>query len=771
MTFILRSRAQTIAVIGAAVVLLGVGFLPLFGGPGYEISLVAGLLLPSFAAAATALDTIRRRAPPFDGFSRGVASGALIALAGYATTLVHGLRAGFCDPLGGTILFALGPGWGAVMGGAFGAIVGEVLFLVSNPTTRKVLACVAAPLGPVIGILLSVWRFFITPTIFAFDPFFGYFSGTLYDTVIDAALPLLTYRAGSALTLIAAGVVAAHLAHDENGKPVMRSLRRPGLPLLGAACATASLLLVLEGWRLGHWQTSATIERDLGARLHGDRCDVVYPRSMRTDEAELFARDCDAQLAMVERFFETGETGRVTAFLFRNSADKRRLMGAGDTFIAKPWRHEVYLQPGGFPHPVLGHELAHVVAGSFAPGPFHIAASFRGLKPNPGLIEGAAVAASPDDDALTPAEWSRSMLDLGILPPLDSLFSFDFLGQNASKSYTVAGAFVRFVKDKFGAAVVRNWYGGGALAQLSKTSWGDLDKAWRTELGRLKLPDAAAAVARARFDRPSVWGRRCPHRVDLYRRDAEREQDRGDLVSAERSYEDLLKVDPHDESARLGLANCFQRHGELGEATRILTEIAGDEGATRPARNRALSVLADIDYATGDYDRAAERYALLASRTLDEDSLRTIEVKASSLSDPRARRAVAAYLVGSPERGVDAMTAGALLGSWIAEDATDGLPEYLLGRDLGGKAQYAQAAERFDRALSKRLPAGRVLREALRQRVIVACALGDVAAARKAYDIWTDKGAEPFRARRDAMTRLIERCGGARRPAASSGMK
>ncbi|HEY3595586.1 MAG TPA: tetratricopeptide repeat protein, partial [Polyangiaceae bacterium] len=447
------------------------------------------------------------------------------------------------------------------------------------------------------------------------------------------------------------------------------------------------------------------------------------------------------------------------------------LMGAGDTFIAKPWRHEVYLQPAGFPHPVLGHELAHVVAGSFAPGPLHIAAGLGGLKPNPGLIEGAAVAASPDDEALTPAEWSRAMLDLGILPPLDSLFSFDFLGQNASKSYTVAGAFVRFVKDKFGAPVLRQWYAGGKLADLAKTSWVDLDKAWRADLGKLKLPDAAAAVARARFDRPSVWGRRCPHRVDLYRRDADRDQEHGDLISARRNYEDLLKIDPHDESARLGLANCLERHGEVSDATRMLTEMAGDEGATRPARNRALSQLADIDYATGDYDRAAERYVLLASRTLDEDSLRTIEVKASSLSDPRARRAVAAYLVGSPERGVDAMTAGSLLGSWIAEDAADGLPEYLLARDLGGKAMYAQAAERFDRALAKRLPPGRVLREALRQRVTVACALGDVAAARKAYDIWLDKGAEPFRSRREAMARLIERCGGARRPAASSGMK
>ena len=60
------------------------------------------------------------------------------------------------------------------------------------------------------------------------------------------------------------------------------------------------------------------------------------------------------------------------------------------------------------------------------------------------------------------------MLDLKILPSVPSLFSFDFLGENASKSYTVAGAFVRFIRAKFGAATLRAWYGGESLTTLTK---------------------------------------------------------------------------------------------------------------------------------------------------------------------------------------------------------------------------------------------------------------------------------------------------------------
>jgi hypothetical protein len=640
------------------------------------------------------------------------------------------------------------------MGGGWGALVGELLLRVRQPALRTILALVAAPMGPILGILLSVWRFYSTPTIFAFDPFFGFFSGTLYDTVVEATVPLLTYRLGSVLTLLAAAILAAHLAHGEEGMPILRSLRRPGMPLLGALFATASLMLVLEGWRLGHWQTSATIERDLGARIGGVRCDVVYPRSMRAEEARLFARDCDEELPAVEKYFEIPPTGRVTAYLFRNSADKRRLMGAGDTFIAKPWRHEVYLQPAGYPHPVLGHELAHVVAGSFAGGPFHIAGAWKGVKANPGLIEGLAVAAAPDEDALTPSEWSRAMLDLKILPAVAPLFSFDFLGENASKSYTVAGAFVRFIRMSFGAATLRAWYGGASLPALTKSSWARLETNGNSELSQIKLPDAAQAIARARFDRPSVWGRKCPHTVDLSkgRRTAQGEA----ITSGPAHLRRSAPARSHDDAVAMTGGQPVDGHLTVPQITR---QVAA-EGATRIARNRALSQLADLELEGGDYDRAAQHYAELASRSLDEDSLRTIEVKASSLGDPRARRAIAAYLVGPPERGIDAMTAGALLGSWAAEDPTDGLPEYLLGKDLANRGLYADAAERLDRALAKRLAPGRVLREALRQLVIVACALGDAGTARKAYDIWVDRGAEPFAARRNALGSLLDRCTG-----------
>ena len=758
MRWLLRSRAQTTAALVIFVVLGAIGFLPLFDGPGYESALAAGLLVPAAAAIAVAFDVLLTCPQPLDAYSHAVASGASLAGVAYLTTLLHGARTGFCDPSGGTVAFALGPGVGALMGGLFGAIAGEVAGHVKKRWLRSVTAVVLALSGPLTGIVLSIVRFYKSPIIFAFDPFFGFFSGTIYDTVIDATLPLLNYRIGSALTILAAGVLAAHLVRDQGGRISLRSIGRPGLAMAGALCATASLLLQLEGWRLGHWQTAATISADLGARISGARCDVIYSSTLREEDARLFARDCDGQVRAVERYFEVGDTGRYTAYLFRDAAEKRRLMGAADTLIAKPWRREVYVQAAGFPHPVLGHELAHAVAGTFAVGPLRVAGGRSGYRINPGLIEGTAVAASPgEDEDLTPAEWSRAMLDLKLLPPLSKVFALGFLGENAAKSYTVAGAFVGYIHDVYGTGAVRRWYGGEPIEQVTGKSLSDLEGAWQAALAQATIPEQAAAIARARFDRPSVFGRRCPHAVDQCRKDARSAESQGDFSEASRSYEHLLRLDPHDDGARLGLAVCQLRLGSEGEAKKRLEALAADERGTRSGRDHATAMLADLDLASGNAAPAAHRYAELARRTLDEDELRTIEVKTTSLEDARARSAVGALLVGTPDRGVDPVAAAALLGAWTGQDPTDGLPEYLLGKQAVSRGLYGVAADRLDRALAKRLPLGRVTREALRQRVIVACALGDGVAARKAYDIWLAKG-EPSTARKEAMWRFFQRC-------------
>src|SRR5262245_58209339 len=86
------------AIIGLAVVVVAMGaagFVPLFGGPGYESALAAGLVLPFAVSIAAALEISAAPLAPIEAFSRGVALGGAYAFAAYLTTLVHGLAGGF----------------------------------------------------------------------------------------------------------------------------------------------------------------------------------------------------------------------------------------------------------------------------------------------------------------------------------------------------------------------------------------------------------------------------------------------------------------------------------------------------------------------------------------------------------------------------------------------------------------------------------------------------------------------------------------------------
>jgi hypothetical protein len=745
-----------LVVVGAA------GFLPLFGGPGYEHSVASGVVVPTAAAIATALElSALRDLPPVACVARGVATGAVLAGIALLTAWLHVLRVGACDPWGGTVFFALTAGAGSALGGLWGALVAETC----RGWKRRRLGCallgVAGPLGT---IAVSVARFYGSPMVFGYDPFFGFFSGSLYDTVVDVRTELWTYRAGTAVTLAGAALVASALLRTSDGTLRVRPLRGNApvavRGLLGLAALAASAGLCLDGPALGHWQTAASIASALGGRIRGARCDVVYPDSMLADTATLLLRDCEQELAADERRLGAHLDGTLTAFVFRDTEEKRRLMGAADTSIAKPWRREVYVQASGYPHPILGHEIAHVVAGSFARGPFHVAGGVAGLWPNPGLIEGTAVAASPDDDELTDAQWARAMLDAGILPVASDLFSLDFLGENASKSYTVAGAFVSWVLDRWGAKVLRDWYGGGSIEVLTGESWAALDGHFRDTLRAFVMPEGATAYAKAKFERPSVWGRRCPHVVDALDRGADKCRDEHRFTRAVGLYGEALDRDPHDWHARLDRARIEVRYGDEARGRAALVELSKDDGVPRTWRDRAVEALADDDLVRGQDAPAVGAYRDLAGRSLDEDAARTLEVKALAVDNPPARRAIIDLLIGEPGRPVDTWLGPLSLGTW-AEETHQPLAGYLVGKNLTNHEQYARAAVWLDRALDSGVPTARVGRELLRQRAVCACAMVDGDALVRVRQAVTAP-ASPFEGssggRREWVLQLIDRC-------------
>jgi tetratricopeptide (TPR) repeat protein len=774
-----RSAVFVLVALGA------IGFLPLFDGPGYEQALATGLLVPSATAVAIALDAARRAgagAPgagaagagaeagevprtPLATLGRGVVLG--LALAGIAllTALLHAVRVGICELWGALLYFVLTAGIGCVMGGTWvAALVRRVR--IEWPRRRAALAVVLSLLGPIGCAAISVGRFVTSPMIFAYDPFVGYFSGTLYDTVIDAGSAMLTYRVGSFATVSAVALFASLLERRED-RPFglvldLRTTATRGRALVALAATVASVGIIAFGSRLGHFSTGSSIAKDLGAEKRGIRCDVVYPSTTREQEANLLVKDCDEEVAAVEKRLGAKGPARIRAFFFRDADDKKRLMGAAHTYLAKPWREEVYLQLSGYPHPVLGHELAHVIAGSFGRGPFKIAGDVGGLLPNPGLIEGMAVAASPDDEDLTDAQWARAMMQIGILPDMRSIFSLEFLGGSSFKSYTLAGAFITWLGERFGFDVARAWYAGGDVTALTKLDWPALDKAFRDDLRKTPLPKEAESFARAKFAGPGIFGRKCPHVVDALRHEADVCRDTQRYDEAIRLYNEAIAKDAHDFASQKELATVERRHGdrEKGRLALLALATADEKSVPRTTKDRAEESLADAQFVDGDFEGAASRWDALAARTIDEDVARTLEIKSLGARDGAAREAIRGLLLGDVKHGPDIFWGGIELGAWGASNPS-GLAAYLAGRNFVGRGFYEVGASTLDVALTRGTPTARVTRETLRQRAIAACALDDRAALDRVR-ARIEAPDDPFHGasggRRESTLRMIARC-------------
>jgi tetratricopeptide (TPR) repeat protein len=760
------TRGQGLVLAASAVTFAALGFLPLFGGPGYESALALGVLLPLPLAIVSA--RLSGPAPngsipepfrsPWAALSGSVRFAFIVLTLQLGLLLLHGLRAGFCDPVQGLVLFALGPAAGALMAAAWGTVAG----LVGGhfPRRGRAVALWLAALGPLGGILLSVWRFWSSPMVFAFDPFAGFFAGTLYDTVIDAVPRLLTYRAGSAGTLLCVVCVCAALGRSVSGRLDLSAARqRIGRSMLAVCGAILSTSIYFWGSELGHYQSTKTIAAALGERWASERCDIVYGSGIRPERAKLLGEECDAHIARHEAFFETEMRERVTVFTFLSAQQKGALMGASNTYIAKPWRREIYIQSDNYPHPVLSHELAHVVAGAFARGPLKVAGPLGGWIPDPGRIEGFAVAAAPSEDTdHTLLEWTKALKDLELLPPVRAIFRLSFLGQNSSTAYTVAGAFVGWLRAKQGPLALRSWYAGASVeAAFGGKTLSALEQEFHADLDRVQLPEAVLELARARFDRPAIFGRRCPHVVDRLLQDASAAFERFDLEKADRDYKQSLRLDPNNFSARMGLAACDQRRGAAEDAASRYDTLATDESLTRVERALVRERMGDRALYRGELSEAFRLYTEAESYAFDEHRARAIAVKRYAIEDQEGRQAIVDLLIGAPELGSDFVQSSAALGEWTARNPELGLADYLIGKNLYSRGRWRDASAYLQRALQRRLPLDSVRREALRSSVFAGCALGDRLNASAAFRAYVAEAGLSL-ARKNGMQRFAQLC-------------
>jgi tetratricopeptide (TPR) repeat protein len=333
------------------------------------------------------------------------------------------------------------------------------------------------------------------------------------------------------------------------------------------------------------------------------------------------------------------------------------------------------------------------------------------------------------------------------------------LGITASKAYTVAGAFVEFMRERYGAPALRRWYAGASLPEVTGgKDLAALDADFRHALAALQVTPRAEGTAKLRFEKAPFFARRCPRIVDRTLADAGARLGVGDVSGAELAYREALGLDPRNLEARFGLAGCEHRRGNTDGAVAQYLALGARGDLLSIQISHALENAADLALAEGHAEQAKELYARTLELTFDEDRRRTLEVKQWA-SGTDAQAAIVALLIGTRESAPGWEAAAPRLQAWSDREFLNDVPTYLIGRNLLNGGHYAEAAAYLDVALRRASPLASVHREAVRLRVIAACALGENP-RRLGLVEELEKDAELARVRRDGLLRLVERCAG-----------
>lgn len=677
---------------------------PLVGLHGVESALILGLVLPPLVAAVGAatfasVAKFERPGRGIDVMARAMGAALLILAPAVVLLGANAIHFRQCAPWEGLAFMLLGPGVGCLLGACVGVWTGAVL----GGSTKAIWI---APWVPIGALAVALWLLWSTPAVYAYGAFAGYYPGSLYDEGVTIPMSYMLYRATTLIGIASLWMLfeAAWQPDDRRVSFVTGATAQPGWLFVGVAGLVLVGLVYWHGEELGHRVTEARLAETLGKTQVGHRCVVHMPRELPSDAAARLVDDCDFNVYVSEQALRVQTETPVIAYFFRDAKEKKRAIGVGKTFVAKPWRNEVYLQLRSWPHPVLGHEIVHAVAAAMAQGPLGIAGRLGGLIPNPGLIEGTAVAVAwQKSDGLDPDQWSRVMLEYGKLPEASQLMSLRFGTLPALRAYAAAGSLVHHLIRTRGEPALEKAYEAGEITQLH-----ELEKDWHSYLNTVPVNDQDRAVAMVGLNRKSIFSAICPHQVARLKQALS-----GDVAAADHdrmvaSCREILAIDNRDTGVRAVLVGALAAQGDPDTAQAELEVLRDHLEAPQPTVARALEKLADAHWGRQEHARAQTLYGELLELPQPENTARARELKAMAI-ELGGRQAELIYdlLGGKRPAGATAVH----IARELARLRSDGLGQYLEARQLIFRNRFDLALPLLEWARELGLPTDRLRRE------------------------------------------------------------
>ena len=617
---------------GALVAVVAAQFVPLTQLLGYEFSTLCGVLtiwlgVPWLIARRAQWWNQERVWQSWFATMRPL---GLALLAAGAVSALNALRVQNCDLAAGGWIFL----WLAL-----GAVPTAAALALVSVAARPGRSAYAVALSVVAVSYAATLLFLATqPAITAYNGFFGYFAGSIYD---EALQPVATHAWFRAYTLSAA--VAAV------GFVVLRGVHRTQDRALFLLAAASAMTLFAYRGELGLERDRAYVERALGGRMETAHFEIFFDAGAFDERArKLLASDHEARFVEVRRMLGVAVPAqKLRSFVYANREQKGALMGARNTLFAKVWLGEMQILWGGLGDSMLAHELTHLMLAESAGNWTGLPTRF-GLPLN-GVLEGVANAVEWSAEERDDHAWSAAIVRLGKGVTVAELMTpTGFWSRSGDTVYTLSGSFIRWLIETRGSPRFLEVYRSGDPVAAYGADWAALETGWRGFLSAYPLTAEELDAASFRFDRPSVFEKRCARTIASRFEEVSSQLSQGADAAAVTCLEKILADDPSNLLYKMRVAGLLRRAGSAQRAEALTLEVAGDERATRAQRGDAKRIAGDLAWGRGETAAAQRLFEEALSLTPGSSGRRALGVRLQALAEarerPRAAEAIRRYL-------------------------------------------------------------------------------------------------------------------------------
>lgn len=528
---------------------------------------------------------------------------------------------------------------------------------------------------------------YFTPAIFSYNFFYGYFPGLSYDEALGIGWSLIAFRL---FTLILAGALVWMAMLLVRHVPLEASVWEKGVTLLDVmvrgrnVVITAALttLIILVWWfrgDLGFDSTSRYIRHRLGGAYETEHFRISYsPTTISEEEIRWVAAEHEFRLKQISDVLHVVLKGKLESYIYPSADVKQRLIGAGNTNIAKPWSGQVHITQQSL-DATLKHELVHVLA-----APFGLPVIKASL--STGLVEGLAMALEWDWGNRTLHQYAAAMKKFGVGPDIAAIMSFTgFASHSSSISYVLAGSFCRFLIDTYGIRAMMSVYRTNDYQKAYGKPLQELIAEWRAFLDAVPVSEQDRDAIDVLFRHPPIFQKVCARVVATRNKQAAQAFARKEYTAAAALYRQSYD-DGRGYDALSGYLSSALRAGEVSSVLTMFDSVT--TSTERPAQFLPLLLPVGLaQWSSGDMQGAATSFARLAHADLGEQLTENAYLCLAAMNDSANGPSLLHYLIAA---STDSERL-ALLDGMTQHPLVHPLPLYLKGKVLLRMKQWSAA--------------------------------------------------------------------------------